>query len=170
MVSGSLQRVCSTLFHLISILSIFFRPEKSQADNTEFNYHVSRIRIRSEHCMGYLKGRWSSLRGLRLRIDNRNAKSITSIWIMTCIHLHNFAIAHERGMNHEADDFFVEGQRLIQKEQEERNAWNIRQANTTSQEKLGNDDGSNEAVGLLEGKIKREELKAALFEYIRHEE
>ena len=73
-------------------------------------------------------------------------------------------------MNHEADDFFVEGQRLIQKEQEERNAWNIRQANTTSQEKLGNDDGSNEAVGLLEGKIKREELKAALFEYIRHEE
>ncbi len=118
--------------------------------------------------MGYLKGRWSSLCGLRLRIDHRNAKCITSIWIATCIHLHNFAIAHEQGLNHEADDFFVEGQRLIRKEREEKAAWELSQAQALGAEEMGYSDGSNETIGLLEGRIKREKLKQALFGYIQH--
>ena len=90
---------------------------------------------------------------------------------MTCIHLHNFAMAHERGSNVEADDFFVEGQRLMQKEKEERQAWELQCARALAVQEAGYGDGSNEAeaVNLLEGWIKCEELKEALFGYLRSE-
>ena len=88
---------------------------------------------------------------------------------MTCIHLHNFAMAHERGSNVEADDFFVEGQRLMQKKKEERQAWELQRARALAVQEAGYGDGSNEAVNLLEGRIKREELKEALFGYLRSE-
>ncbi|KAF8836554.1 hypothetical protein BDN67DRAFT_983861 [Paxillus ammoniavirescens] len=32
------------------------KPEKDTKDNTVYNYYVSKVRIRSEHAMGYLKG------------------------------------------------------------------------------------------------------------------
>lgn len=48
--------------HLTSYSNIsYIRPEKDTPENTRYNYYVSAVRIRSEHCMGFLKGRWSSL-------------------------------------------------------------------------------------------------------------
>jgi len=78
-------------------------------------------------------------------------------------------MAHERGSNVEADDFFVEGQQLMQKEREERLAWELRHAEALVVEEVGYGDGSDEAINLLEGRIKREQLKQSLFEYLRAE-
>jgi len=114
--------------------------------------------------MGYLKGRWSSLRGLQLHIDHQGAKELTSLWIMTCIHLHNFAIGHERGSNVEADDFFVEGERLMLKERQEWLEWEEHRAQALAAQEAVYQDGSDEAMDLLAGRIKREQLKHRLFE------
>ena len=56
-------RGTSLCFVSHTILTLF-RPEKDSEKNTEFNYYVSKVWIRSEHCVGFLKGCWSSLRGL----------------------------------------------------------------------------------------------------------
>lgn len=141
-----------------------FRPEKLLQENTTYNYHVSRIRIRSEHCVGFLKGRWSSLRGLRLRIDNSSAMKFATLWVATCIHLHNFAISHERHENIQTDIFFMEGQRLMNKERQEREEWQRQRMEQIEAEEEDYDD--DERINLLEGKLKREELKEALFEYL----
>ena len=145
-------------------LDLFYSPEKSIPENSDYNQAVSRVRIRSEHCVGYLKGRWSSLCGLRLRIDHQDAKELTSLWVMTCIHLHNFAIAYECGLNVQADEFFVEGERLMQKEKAERVAWEEARAQRLAEVEATYEDGSDEAIHLLEGRIKREQLKRSLFE------
>ncbi|THU93179.1 hypothetical protein K435DRAFT_639753, partial [Dendrothele bispora CBS 962.96] len=58
--------------------------------NNEYNYWVSKIRIRSEHGVGFLKGRFCSLRGLRLRINNQLSIQFASLWVITAIVLHNF--------------------------------------------------------------------------------
>ncbi|KAF7291261.1 DDE Tnp4 domain-containing protein [Mycena indigotica] len=48
----------------------FKKPASLLQDNKTFNFWVSHVRIRSEHAVGYLKGRWQSLRGLRQQIKN----------------------------------------------------------------------------------------------------
>ncbi|KAF8987567.1 hypothetical protein BDQ17DRAFT_1258454, partial [Cyathus striatus] len=125
-----------------------------------YNYHVSSIRIRSEHCVGFLKGRWSSLRGLWLRIDNKRTRDITTLWIIACIHLHNFAIMHKSGDNIECHTFFIHGQQILTEEQELRKEWEGERVNRL--EELERDYGNNEQIGLLEGKIRCERLKEAL--------
>jgi hypothetical protein len=57
-------------------------PEKSIPENREYNYYVSNIRIRSEHCVGFLKGRWSCLRDLRLRVDDQKGLAFATLWVM----------------------------------------------------------------------------------------
>lgn len=63
-------------------------PERDYADNSVFNNHVSILRIRSEHAIGYLKGRFQS-------------------WISCCIGIHAFAMDSEARANGAAGhDFF----------------------------------------------------------------
>jgi hypothetical protein len=57
--------------------------------------------------------------------------------------------------------FFVEGQQLMQKEREEKLEWELHHAETLAAQEAGYRDGSDEAVNLLEGWIKCEELKEA---------
>ncbi|GLB35610.1 putative DDE superfamily endonuclease [Lyophyllum shimeji] len=139
-------------------------PEKLQEDNTTHNYYVSRIRIRSEHCVGYLKGRWSSLRGIRLRIDNPMDQKFATLWVASCIHLHNFALRHENKENPETDNFFAEGQLILEEERERQMEWERLRREQMAQEEENYED--DEEIELLEGKLKREQLKEALFEYI----
>lgn len=125
---------------------------------------MSKIRIRSEHCVGFLKGRWSSLRGLRLRIDNQSHIQLATLWIISCIHLHAFAIGHEQGINTSNDGFFRKGKLIIRKEAQRKEAWleeQERQAQEDEEERENFRD-----IELLEGRIKREELKLNLFEYL----
>jgi hypothetical protein len=70
-------------------------PERDDPDNAIFNNHVSFVRVRSEHCIGFLKGRFQSLKGLRLTINNREDHIYATQWIMACVAVHNFALLHE---------------------------------------------------------------------------
>ncbi|GLB38048.1 putative DDE superfamily endonuclease [Lyophyllum shimeji] len=53
------------------------KPASYVPENKQFNYWVSHVRIKSEHAVGYLKGRFQSLKGLRQQIkderDHRRA-------------------------------------------------------------------------------------------------
>lgn len=51
------------------------------------------IHIWSEHAVGALKGRFQSLRGLRLNINT--CKHHEAEWIRTCLILHNLILHHE---------------------------------------------------------------------------
>jgi hypothetical protein len=50
--------------YFIHKLITIIRPKKDEDNNNTFNYYVSRVRVHSEHCVGFLKGRWQSLHGL----------------------------------------------------------------------------------------------------------
>lgn len=150
--------------HHYMFLTCICRPEKSTAENTKYNYHLSAVRIRSEHCVGFLKGRWSSLRGLRISIDNDKGVKYASLWIMACINLHAFAIRHENGNELSTDNFYRAGRKYVKKQRKIERRWRRRRRRENAeaeQERERNDDED-----LLEGRIMREELKEKLFEYL----
>ena len=143
---------------------VYFRPEKDTAENTRYNYHVSAVRICSEHCMGFLKGRWSSLRGLHVRINNEDSLQFASLWITACIHLHAFAMDHEDSQFVTRDRFYKTGLRLMKKEKRE-----LRERNAAREEEALRSEREREEradVELLEGRLKREVLKKAIFTYL----
>lgn len=69
-------------------------------ENRSFNYHLSRIRIRSEHGIGYLKGRFQSLKKLRIQILNPQDLAYATLWNNSCIILHAFCINYEQHLVH----------------------------------------------------------------------
>jgi hypothetical protein len=65
------------------------------------------VRIRSEHAIGYLKGRFQSLKNLRVRIVDKKSHQYATYWIAACIAVHNFALeseARERGQDSDSSD------------------------------------------------------------------
>lgn len=146
------------------MLIMHIRPEKETAENTQYNYHVSAVRIRSEHCMGFLKGRWASLRGLRVRINNERGLQFASLWITACIHLHAFAMDHEDAHFITKDKFFKLGQRIMRQERRELREWNEAREREAAQ--LEEDMDEQGEIELLEGRLKRERLKEALFTHL----
>jgi hypothetical protein len=62
------------------------------AEKLRFNAKVSRIRVRVEHCIGVLKARFQSLKGLRVQIANKAHLKRCAYWIMACCVLHNFLL------------------------------------------------------------------------------
>lgn len=60
--------------------------------NTLFDKALARIRVRSEHTMGALKGRWQCLRGLRVLINSKNDHVKACRWITIAMILHNIVI------------------------------------------------------------------------------
>ncbi|KJA17757.1 hypothetical protein HYPSUDRAFT_146140 [Hypholoma sublateritium FD-334 SS-4] len=82
-------------------------PERNDPDNALFNNHVSILRIRSEHAIGYLKGRFQSLKNLRVHIKDRSSHVLATYWVAACIGIHSFAMqneAEERRNNGISDD------------------------------------------------------------------
>lgn len=77
------------------------RPLSALKENREFNFALSRIRIRSEHAIGYLKGRFQSLKELRIQINSPKDVTYASCWIQSCIILHAFSIDNELETNKE---------------------------------------------------------------------
>ena len=73
------------------------------------------VRIRSEHAIGFLKGRFHSLKKLRVQIKDKKSHKFTTYWVVACIGIHSFAMmceAEERGGDNEAasaDPFIAEG-------------------------------------------------------------
>jgi hypothetical protein len=114
--------------------------------------------------MGFLKGRWSSLRGLRVRINNESSLQFASLWITACIHLHAFAMDHEDAQFITRDQFYKLGQKIMKRERRELREWNeAREEEVLQSEREREEQGE---IELLEGKLKREKLKKALFTYL----
>ena len=55
------------------------------------------MRIQSEHAMGYFKGRFCSLRGLRQQIDNAVDHERALAWVKACIVIHTLVLLIEDG-------------------------------------------------------------------------
>lgn len=69
------------------------------------------LRIRSEHAIGFLKGRFQSLRDLCMLIQDEKTHKVAVYWIVACIAIHCFATRCEldrRADDHDlADDPFI---------------------------------------------------------------
>ncbi|KAF8573748.1 hypothetical protein K439DRAFT_1649937 [Ramaria rubella] len=144
------------------------KPDKELPENARYNYYVSHVRVQSEHCMGFLKGQWSSLRGLWLHIDRPAHIRFATIWVSTCIVLHNFAMVHEaeegEGGDVELNEFFREGLSLLEEEERLREGRNAHGGLIDDEhEHAGAHD-----VELIRGQLRREELKQMLFEHLQH--
>jgi len=72
-----------------SCIPAYKAPAANLSDNTDFNYCLSKSRVRVEHCIGILKSRWSSLREMRQQLRNKNEMSIFTSWVSACCILHN---------------------------------------------------------------------------------
>jgi hypothetical protein len=90
------------------LVTPYTHPDSEQPENGQFNCYHSKARVRCEHAIGWLKGRFQSLRELRLTLKNEKHIDYAIQWIQTCIVLHNFCLDWEDKM-YEVDDFFVEG-------------------------------------------------------------
>lgn len=90
------------------LVTPFKKPANGQLSSQQrhFNYHLSSVRVRVEHVYGMLKGRFASLRELRIQISDRTMAEWAVVWIRCCIILHNLVIRIEAAetLHNEADD------------------------------------------------------------------
>ena len=84
----------------------FKKPASELPNNGIFNAHLSRIHIRSEHAIGYLKGRFQSLRDLRDLIYREKDIKYAITWVNGVIALNAFCINHEKQIDE--DDAFLQ--------------------------------------------------------------
>jgi DDE superfamily endonuclease len=130
----------------------FSRPEKDTPENTTYNYHVSAICVCSEHCVGFLKGRWSSLKDLCLSIDGEEGLKYATYWIMACINLHTFAMNHEDGHNMSKDKFYQDEIKYQRRQKKEEQKWQRERRQRAAREE--DEQEQNDDIDLLNGWIK----------------
>ncbi|KLO05735.1 hypothetical protein SCHPADRAFT_838975 [Schizopora paradoxa] len=73
-------------------ITVHRKPASLIRENRIFDAAVSHVRVRSEHCMGALKGRFQCLRGLRVTINSQQEHKNACRWITIAIILHNLVI------------------------------------------------------------------------------
>lgn len=56
------------------------------------------LRIRSEHAIGFLKGRFHSLKHLRVNISDETSHKIATYWVSTCVGIHSFAMERKKSV------------------------------------------------------------------------
>jgi len=100
------------------------------------------------------------LKGLHVSVNNKYA----TLWIIACIHLHAFAVKHEAVQNLSRDKFYREGRKYQKKQQQIERRWRQEQRRQAEETEEGLDKA--EDVAILEGKLKRVELKVALLEHL----
>jgi len=89
------------------------KPASDDPANALFDKTVAHLRVRSEHCMGALKGRFQCLRGLRITINSKRDHHFACRWITIAIILHNLIIdvegsksaAHFARDHHQTEEF-----------------------------------------------------------------
>ncbi|GAV04551.1 hypothetical protein RvY_14818 [Ramazzottius varieornatus] len=62
-------------------VSSYKRPSSLVADNEQFNFHLASIRIRVEHTIGILKGRFPPLQSLRIKIFDKKTHERASTFL-----------------------------------------------------------------------------------------
>ncbi|KAK9388579.1 hypothetical protein V1515DRAFT_578900 [Lipomyces mesembrius] len=138
----------------------FKMPEKERVDNAYYNLVLSQVRICSGHCNGYLKGRFQSLKELRIRVAHiyiSNAKSLryAASWIRACIILHNFALVHEESLGLDKEGFLMAWKAQQDKDPEELDQ-------EVRDEDVGIANRQERAIELEEGNARRQSLKTAI--------
>jgi hypothetical protein len=53
------------------------------------------VRIRSEHAIGFLKGRFQSLKGLHVSIKDTKTHQFATYWVAAFVSVHSFAMQCE---------------------------------------------------------------------------
>ena len=142
-------------YFLQSWLMILYKIPNRTKENRDFNYALLKVRIRGEHVIGYLKGRFQSLKELQVKINNRKHMKFASCWIQVCIILHAFVIDHELETNQEWLDDEVTWEQ--EQRQRERNL---------DDEKRDTREGESTRqrdISLSQGKRVRESLKLQFF-------
>ena len=84
-------------------------PLANREDNTEFNYCVAVSRVRNEHCIGILKGRWASLKEVRIQLNKKDDMQRIVNWFTACVVLHNFLV----DLNDPWEEMFDEDQAQV---------------------------------------------------------
>ncbi|KAF8579124.1 hypothetical protein K439DRAFT_1360336 [Ramaria rubella] len=74
-------------------VSPYKRLAADHQENKTFNFWVSHVHIQSEHAVGYLKGRFSSLKGLWQQIDDEVDHRRAVEWICACIVIHTLILS-----------------------------------------------------------------------------
>lgn len=118
------------------------------------------LRIRSEHAIGFLKGRFQSLKNLRVNIRDEKTHKFATYWVVACIAVHNFAMQCE------------EDEKETDESEDNFNMWDFIQAGLSEHESDSEDLESLpmpermqvDARGLEDAKLWREKLKQRLFE------
>jgi DDE superfamily endonuclease len=77
------------------MIPVHKRPAADDPRNAQFDKAVSALRVRSEHCIGALKGRWQCLRGLRVPTNGKHEHVHPCHWITVAIILHNMLVEWE---------------------------------------------------------------------------
>ncbi|RXW14818.1 hypothetical protein EST38_g11040 [Candolleomyces aberdarensis] len=77
------------------VIPVHRQPASFKPENKFFDRVVAGLRVRSEHCMGALKGRFQCLRGLRVNINSAEDHKRACRWITIAIILHNLVIDAE---------------------------------------------------------------------------
>lgn len=134
------------------MIAPYKKPFSLQAGNEEFNNHVSMVRIRSEHAIGFLKGRFHSLKSLRVLIKDQKTHQFATYWVSACVGIHAFAMQREeeeRGV--ESDDEAVMADPFID------------EGMSSMSDSEGNATGAPPGGRVHHGKAKREQLKRRLF-------
>ena len=70
-------------------------PECKEPNNEVFNNHISMVHIQSEHAIGFLRGRFQSLKGLRVRIYDARSHKFATYWVLTSVGIHSFVMKCE---------------------------------------------------------------------------
>jgi hypothetical protein len=83
------------------------KPASLEDDNETFNNHVSMLRIRSEHAIGFLKGRFHSLKHLRVNIADESSHKLATYWVSACVGIHAFAMECEEDPDSDDPDPFI---------------------------------------------------------------
>ncbi len=92
------------------IVAPYKKPYRDEAENAEFNNHVSMVRIRSEHCIGFLKGWFQSLKNLQMQIKDEKEHKLATLWTVACMVVHNFALKHEAQEKEDEGAYYSPGE------------------------------------------------------------
>ena len=96
------------IFPIIAVsIIIFLGYVNGKNSHSELNKsHAShQVRVKSEHAVGYLKGRFASLKGLHQQVDDPRDHERAVAWIKTCIVIHSLVFLIENG---EEDQDYVD--------------------------------------------------------------
>lgn len=100
-------------------------------------------------------------------MDDERGVQYASLWITGCIVLHAFAMDHEKDTPLSNNDFYKAGRKLMRDERRERESWQIEREEQLARAEADGEDGHD--IELLEGRVKRENLKRELFKYMEDE-